>query len=166
MKDRILKIINREQLTASKFADILGVQRSSVSHILSGRNKPSLDFVQRILQEFKTINSDWLLFGTGDMYKKEAMPSLFEDNKNTVTNVNQVSNEIPGKQFEEHNFANQQVTKGSSVTIKDTIKKENLTTENNQVKEEPTISKIFSKSSNKVIVFFSDNTFKEYSPAE
>lgn len=71
MKDRIQKILDEENISASKFADVLGVQRSSISHILSGRNKPSLDFVQRILQKFPEINSDWLLFGKGDIYRKQ-----------------------------------------------------------------------------------------------
>ena len=69
MKDRILKILDKENISAAKFADVLGVQRSSISHILSGRNKPSLDFVQRILQKFPEINSDWLLFGKGNIYR-------------------------------------------------------------------------------------------------
>jgi transcriptional regulator with XRE-family HTH domain len=69
MKDRIIKILDKENISAAKFADVLGVQRSSISHILSGRNKPSLDFVQRILQKFPNINSDWLLFGKGNIYR-------------------------------------------------------------------------------------------------
>ncbi len=69
MKDRILKILDKENISAAKFADVLGVQRSSISHILSGRNKPSLDFVQRILQKFPEINSDWLLFGKGNIFR-------------------------------------------------------------------------------------------------
>lgn len=77
MKERIEELINKEQLTPSKLADLVGVQRSSISHILSGRNKPSLDFVQKILLQFKNINSDWLLFGKGEMYKTK-LPSLFD----------------------------------------------------------------------------------------
>ncbi len=69
MKSRISKIIKIEQLSSSKFAESIDVQRSSISHILSGRNKPSLDFIQKILTVYKNINSDWLLFGKGDMFK-------------------------------------------------------------------------------------------------
>lgn len=67
MKDRIEKIMEREQLSASKFADLIGVQRSSISHILSGRNKPSLELVNKILDHFDQINADWLLLGKGEM---------------------------------------------------------------------------------------------------
>jgi transcriptional regulator with XRE-family HTH domain len=67
MKDRIEKIMELEQLSASKFADAIGVQRSSISHILSGRNKPSLELVNKILDQFQQVNADWLLLGKGEM---------------------------------------------------------------------------------------------------
>ena len=81
MKKRIQKIIETEQLSHSKFADIIGVQRSSISHILSGRNNPSLDFIQRILIKFKKIDSDWLLFGKGKMYENEQENLFSDENK-------------------------------------------------------------------------------------
>ena len=63
--ERIKKIINDSELSSAGFADQLGVQRSSISHILSGRNKPSLDFILKLLNAFPTVASDWLLFGEG-----------------------------------------------------------------------------------------------------
>lgn len=68
IKDRILKLLTKQNLSSSKFADLIGVQRSSISHILSGRNKPSLDFLQKILSNFPALNSDWLILGKGEMY--------------------------------------------------------------------------------------------------
>lgn len=70
MKDRILKFINKEGVSPAHFADEIGVQRSSVSHILSGRNNPSFDFIQKILQRYKNLNAEWLIMGVGDIYKK------------------------------------------------------------------------------------------------
>ena len=67
MKERIEKIMEKEQLTASKFADAIGVQRSSISHILSGRNRPSLELIHKILEHFDQLNADWLLLGKGTM---------------------------------------------------------------------------------------------------
>lgn len=52
--------------TASSFSEKIGVQRSSISHILSGRNKPSLDFVMKILSSFPEVELYWLLNGKGD----------------------------------------------------------------------------------------------------
>lgn len=71
MVNRILKILKEENLTASQFADLIDVQRSSMSHILSGRNNPSLDFVNKLLKAFPLIDTDWLMSGTGEMYKSE-----------------------------------------------------------------------------------------------
>lgn len=72
MKTRIRKIIENEQLSASDFAKKIEIQKSSVSHILSGRNKPSLEVVQKILVAFDKLNTEWLIFGTGNMYKTPA----------------------------------------------------------------------------------------------
>jgi len=51
------------QLSASQFADTIGVQRSSLSHVLSGRNKPSLDFLSKIIKHFPKVNASWLITG-------------------------------------------------------------------------------------------------------
>ncbi len=70
MKERLVQLMDLEQLSPSKFADIIGVQRSSVSHIISGRNKPSFDFLQKALKAFPGLNADWLILGEGTMYEK------------------------------------------------------------------------------------------------
>ena len=70
MKERLVQLMDLEQLSPSKFADIIGVQRSSVSHIVSGRNKPSFDFLQKTLKAFPGLNADWLILGEGTMYDK------------------------------------------------------------------------------------------------
>ncbi|MFQ3296341.1 MAG: transcriptional regulator with XRE-family HTH domain [Polaribacter sp.] len=63
--NRLKKVMEHHQLSASTFADKVGVQRSSISHILSGRNKPSLDFVLKVTSEFIDVDIQWLLNGTG-----------------------------------------------------------------------------------------------------
>lgn len=65
--ERVLVLIKDYGLTASEFADKIDVQRSSMSHLVSGRNKPSLDFIQKILNNFSDINPTWLIMGTGPM---------------------------------------------------------------------------------------------------
>lgn len=84
MKDRIKLIMEKENLTPAKFADKLQINRAIISHILNGRNNPSLDVVSRILSEMNYINSEWLINGTGPMYKEDyighspsAQPDLF-----------------------------------------------------------------------------------------
>lgn len=75
--ERIKKILEHHALTASLFADKIGVQRSSISHILSGRNKPSLDFILKITTAFPDVDIYWLLNGKGTYPKvQKATPPL------------------------------------------------------------------------------------------
>lgn len=67
MEDRINELLSYLQLSSAQFADIIGVQRSSISHILSGRNKPSFDFINKILLKYPKINANWLIAGIGVM---------------------------------------------------------------------------------------------------
>ncbi len=79
MLNRIQRIIDYYKLTSSAFADKIGVPRSTISHILSGRNNPSLDFVMKTLASFPQVNTEWLLNGIGPMLKVNV--SLFPDEK-------------------------------------------------------------------------------------
>ena len=76
MKDRISKLLKSEGMTAAKLADEIGVQASGISHILSGRNNPSTDFIVKLLERFRGINAEWLLMGKGNMYKTTAIPEI------------------------------------------------------------------------------------------
>jgi len=61
--DRLKYLMKLNNLTSSAFADEIGVQRSSISHILSGRNKPSLEFITKILTRYPKVSADWLISG-------------------------------------------------------------------------------------------------------
>ena len=67
--ERIGKIIEENNLSASSFAKTIGVQRSSISHILSGRNNPSLDLLLKIHNAFNYISLEWLILGDNSMEK-------------------------------------------------------------------------------------------------
>ena len=69
MKDRLLKILKQYNLTSTRFADELGVQRSGISHILSGRNQPSYDFIVKLMKQYPEIDPDWLIMGNGTMFR-------------------------------------------------------------------------------------------------
>lgn len=71
MKDRIAHIIRAKNLTAAEFAIRLGIQPSNISHLLSGRNNPSLDFVRKLKETFPEYNLDWIIFGSGPMTVSE-----------------------------------------------------------------------------------------------
>ena len=68
--NRIDQILKFHDLSASVFADTIGVQRSSISHLLAGRNKPSLEFVLKVVASFPEVDLYWLLFGKGSFPKK------------------------------------------------------------------------------------------------
>lgn len=68
---RLTILFDNYGLNASLFADKIGVQRSSISHILSGRNKPSLDFIIKILTIFPEVDASWILSGKGNFLKTE-----------------------------------------------------------------------------------------------
>lgn len=81
MKDRIAHIMRAKNLKASDFATLLGIQPSGISHILSGRNQPSLDFVKKIKETFPEYNLEWIIFGTGPITTSE--PFQLKTNENT-----------------------------------------------------------------------------------
>ncbi len=93
IKDRINFIMERENLGSKAFADNIGVQQSTLSHILNGRNNPSLDVVMKVHQRFSYIRLEWLLYGKGEMTEPANssqqqttgiqpgyIPSLFDEN--------------------------------------------------------------------------------------
>jgi len=105
MQDRVQNILESKQLTSSKFAEMIDVPRSTISHIISGRNKPSLDLITKIANTFPDISIDWLILGKGDMLKtkseEKATDSLFKDKLQTQLKLdtedeNNTSKEYPG----------------------------------------------------------------------
>lgn len=86
MKDRIEAIMKKEQLSPSTFAESIDIQRSTLTHILRGRNNPSLDVIMKIHQRYNYINLDWLLYGNGEMTNgtddlSDLQSSLFNENE-------------------------------------------------------------------------------------
>ena len=71
MNSRIKKWMKSQGLKSSEFADKIGVNRSTISHILSGRNKPSIDFFEKLLKAYANVNSNWLITGIGYMTIKK-----------------------------------------------------------------------------------------------
>ncbi|WP_158837526.1 helix-turn-helix domain-containing protein [Polaribacter sp. L3A8] len=92
---RLKKVMDFHQLSASMFADKVGVQRSSISHILSGRNKPSLDFILKVTSEFVDVDMYWLLNGKGS-FPKNAETKVAA----TPTFFNETSAETVGKKIQ------------------------------------------------------------------
>ena len=79
MHERLKNWMGIEGLKSSALADSIGVNRATISHILSGRNKPSIDFLEKLLNVYPNINANWLISGIGymqdNMEKKEVLVS-------------------------------------------------------------------------------------------
>lgn len=69
MNIRLKQFLAAENITQAQFADTLQIVRASVSHVLSGRNNPSYDFIKAIMEHYPLLNIEWLMLGTGKMYK-------------------------------------------------------------------------------------------------
>jgi transcriptional regulator with XRE-family HTH domain len=80
MEERLVTFMQQMGLSSGQLADRLGVQRSGISHLLSGRNKPSYDFIQKFIIAFPTVNAEWLLTGKGAMLRPEQPSDLFSIN--------------------------------------------------------------------------------------
>lgn len=79
MNTRLKQFLAAENISQAQFADSINVVRASVSHVLSGRNNPSFDFIKAMMQQYPNLNIDWLMFGKGRMYKDLARPEPVED---------------------------------------------------------------------------------------
>ncbi len=146
MKERIKKIIDYENISYSKFADIVGIERSGVSHLINGRNNPSLDVIQKICEAFEYINTDWLLLGKGSMIKndkKEIQGNLFSDIDDNQNNSNK-----------EHKVSKDQAISEQNLN--------NLSVET-KILDSPTLKKQ-DKQIVKIVIFWSDKTFSDYIP--
>lgn len=92
MKERLLIFLDKEGLTALKFAELMEVQPSSISHLLSGRNNPNFDFISKMIKRFPRLNPDWIVNGEGGMYRDELSSEIAEP-KPLFTNVIQADDE-------------------------------------------------------------------------
>jgi transcriptional regulator with XRE-family HTH domain len=138
MKDRILAFLKAENKSSSQFAEEIGVQPSGISHIISGRNKPSLDFVLKMLEKYPFLSSEWLLFGKGEMYRDQSMQELFLE--------------------AEEQKQNPPVTEPGLFT-------EGKKMDSRKPQETPHIEKV-TRDVEKIAWFFKNGTFREYFPSE
>ncbi len=163
MKDRLLKFLNREQLSSARFAGIIGVQPSSISHILSGRNKPGFDFIQKILTKYPSLNAEWLILGKGNMLKSENLQGdLFPDEYYGTVSSLKTNKEIVGEEQEDD-----QTGTGAKAYDKDTyVNKlkpdDGYNSELNATSEVTDVNN--GKFIKKIVIFYSDKSFSEYSP--
>ena len=93
INERLNWFLENQNLTASKLADKLGIQKSSISHIMSGRNKPSFDFLLRLKEAFPEINLDWFVTGKGEAFennKQETSQATLFSQQEVLTETNNI----------------------------------------------------------------------------
>ncbi len=142
MKERILEFLKNENKSSAQLAEEIGVQASGISHILSGRNNPSLDFVLKMLEKYQFLSTDWLLFGKGSMYKDLKMQNLFDDDSG-------IYNEIKDKEIKNESVKQENEIGNGKIEIK-------RETEYSEKKTTPEVVRI--------VWFYENNSFEEFFP--
>lgn len=144
MKERIIEFLRSENKTSAQLAEDIGVQPSGISHILSGRNNPSLDFILKMLEKYPYLSTEWLLFGKGTMYKDAQMQSLFDEASlsNAILERKPVESSSPASDAPKRPSSGQQSS--GNMTI-----------------EQESGSRIV-----RIVWFLADNSFIEYYPKE
>jgi DNA-binding XRE family transcriptional regulator len=140
---RLEIILEYYALNASSFADKIGVQRSSMSHLLSGRNKPSLDFVMKITEVFPEVDLYWILNGTGSFPRNNE--EILETTK-TPAPISSNENLTTGDLFSEINYE----AGKTEMKIASETKNQNLISEESEIE--------------KIVIFYKNGTFKAYNP--
>ena len=143
MKERILRIMEREEMSSSKFAEAIGIQRSAMSHITAGRNNPSLDVVLKILERFKYINPDWLLSGKGDMIRSQETITTSPDLFSNAPENQSIVQVIPENREDSGDKSMENTSKQAVIEHFIPIQKPD-------------------KSISKIMIFYSDNTFDTF----
>jgi len=164
MKDRLIQLLDLEQLTPSKFADIIGVQRSSVSHVISGRNNPSFDFIQKTLRAFPGLNAEWLILGKGTMYEqmgRAAGGNLFGPPLDHVMSVSPEDNPIEGSDLDlpEDSQGLEEPESSQGDPVEHSLNQEDTN------EQSPVIHSNEGKVV-QVMVFYDNHTFRTYAPAK
>jgi plasmid maintenance system antidote protein VapI len=143
MKEKLEYLLREKQLTATSLARLLDIQPSGISHIMSGRNKPSFDLVVKILSQFPDINPDWLLLDSDEVYRRGEATTrqnpLFDFDELDAQNTQQTS--AP---------QNIEFSEGKMPT-------ENLQLQNFQSQ------KNVGKMVDRIVILYSDGTFESFS---
>lgn len=129
---RLENVLEYYNLNASAFADKIGVQRSSMSHLLSGRNKPSLDFILKILEVFPEVDLYWILNGKG------IFPKTLDNLQST-----EVPTPPPSISYDKEVSVISDIKPSQNTIPSETFNKETVVVE-------------------KIVFFYSDGSFKEY----
>ena len=169
MKDRINQFLAHESISPAEFADKIGVQRSSVSHVLNGRNYPSAAFIQKMLGSYQTLNPRWLLLGEGTMFEvkfgQANQPSLFQisDEKKGLKEQESAIPEVSQPVKEPQNLKS--VPPGEEFVLQANSGHPVETISPQQVSE-LVLPPLSEKEVERIVMFYKDKTFTAYTPSK
>lgn len=146
---RLEIIMDYYTINASAFADKIGVQRSSLSHLLSGRNKPSLDFILKIEAVFPDLDLYWILYGKGKF-----PANSFQDEIEIVTEKINLDSPLTSSSENGDNLF-----KIAEIPLIENISENTKTYSNENITTSTTSNEI-----DKIVIFYKNGTFKDYKP--
>ena len=154
MNTRLQQFLSAENLSQAQFADIIGVARASVSHIIAGRNKPGFDFIYSMAANFPNLNVEWLVTGRGKMYKTPT--DLFPAEAQEVPQQPKIAPAAP----QEPLFTAPEHVQETAPSVTAATPAESPNVQRDTLN---TVSKISAGQRNisKIIILFDDNTFQE-----
>ncbi len=168
LNERISKVISYSELSSSEFADEIDVQRSNISHITSGRNKPSLDFLIKIKERFPELQWEWLITGEGEMIKspeKEPSPEVQKP-----TPLPDLFSLIADENFgitEKEDKVTKSVSPESSISVQ-VPEKENISDsqrlESQEIKPAPQTLDNKESKIKRIVWFFENGKFESFEP--
>jgi len=166
LSDKIELLIKRKQMSSSQFADVLGIPRSSISHILSGRNKPSLDVVQKILSAFPEVSAEDLLFEDRTLIVSGTkLPTPSGQEVLPLNTLFDVQNDTASESVKK-NLPESTIVRSN---LRRSVKESNLSPNavgNTGSDNIPTSGRSLQKKIERVIIFYSDGTFTESKPSD
>ena len=168
MVERLELLLRTKNLSASQLADETGIQRSIMSHVMNGRNKASLDFIMRVLNKYKDVNPDWLLFGKGPMIRDntlfdqsqaEESESLKKENRELKDQINQLNKKIYELNEEKNSQAEQDTTdkENKAAPHRSSDSKNIIADSDNKVPHASANAEIET-----IVILLKDGTFREY----
>lgn len=161
MNNRLLQFLNAENISQSQLADIIGVARASVSHILSGRNKPSFEFIGRMSNHFPTLNLEWLITGKGRMYKNGVNTVPIAEADTPIT-VDYEEDDLFAPRQEAKESVENPAQDSHGLQRENSVNKQHAHTENTpQLTAGTTLNTGTGRQVSKIIIYYSDNTFQE-----
>lgn len=162
MDKRLQTVLEIEHVSAAQLADTLGIQRGGVSHLLSGRNKPSYDFLQKILTKYPDINAEWLITGQGrpikmpvtesDTINKDTQNSIIQNSTTLFPSVDQPRDDSQSSPLSTTPREESGHPDGSEMTHPD----------NDPI----SIVRSPSRSVKRIIIYYSDGTFTDFYPGK